>query len=185
MRISQPADGGEEDVRIENDAGNLIHDSWRMSSTKASRCVSVIVSQSKLRAEASRRMSFSPSRAVVCHHWSRSAVRSVRTRRLLWGGSCFTNSTTCSSVSDSVAIPVFCPRIIRDSISLFAHLEQERLPPDRMVAMHKQLNHLAASKRVLSHGFHTPASARQSRPCSPTHLSASGLEYIRSPDAGP
>jgi hypothetical protein len=83
VRIPQPADRGEENVCIEDNAWSPVHDSCRISSTNLSRWASVIVSQSKPRAEASRRMSFSPSRAVICHHWARSAVKSVRTRRSL------------------------------------------------------------------------------------------------------
>src|SRR5437773_3308111 len=115
--IPQPPDRRKEDVRVEDNAGSPIHDWCRRSSTKASRWASDMASQSKPRAAASRRMSFSPSRAAVCHHWSRSAVRSMSTRCLPCGGSCFTNWTTCSSVRDSVAMPPICRKLASRSTS--------------------------------------------------------------------
>jgi hypothetical protein len=53
MRISQPTHSGKEDVGVENNAGNLIHDSWKTSSIRASRCDSDRASQSKWQAAAS------------------------------------------------------------------------------------------------------------------------------------
>lgn len=113
---------------VEAAAENPIHDSCRRASTKASCSGSAIASQFKLRAAASRRRSRSPSRAAICHHWSRSAVRSTSTRCLLCGGSCFSKCNSCSSVSDSVAMFVFWLRIAGDSTFLSA-VSSTRLPP--------------------------------------------------------
>src|SRR5437899_6858061 len=66
--IPQPAKSGKENVRVKNDARDAVHDSCNISSTNVSRCASDILSQSRPRSEASRRMSRSPSRAAVFHH---------------------------------------------------------------------------------------------------------------------